>query len=77
MFNSKPVEEICYALNSNLFEKTKNICAMTRRENWKKETWGKILLEKRDISARKKGENVKGEYLKAKKHAKRVVYNIK
>ena len=58
MFNSKPVEEICYALNSNLFEKTKNICAMTRRENWKKETWGKILLEKRDISG-KPGRKVK------------------
>ena len=46
-------------------------------------------LEKRDVGeniigekrhkwkAWKKGENVKGEYLKAKKHAKRVVYNIK
>ena len=30
MLNSKPVEEICYDLNSNLFEKTKNICTMTK-----------------------------------------------
>ena len=25
MFSSKPVEEICYDLNSNLFEKTKSV----------------------------------------------------
>ena len=76
MLNSKPVEEICYDLNSNLFEKTNNICAMTKRGNWKKGTWGKIFLKKKDIKV-KKGEIIKGEYLQAKKHTKRVAYNIK
>ena len=47
MFNSKHVEEICYDLNSNFFEKTNNICAMTKRENWKKETWGENIFEEK------------------------------
>ena len=52
MLNSKPVEEICYDLNSNLFEKTNNICAMTKRGNWKKGTWGENISEEK----RHKGE---------------------
>ena len=58
MFNSEPVEEICYNLNSNLFEKTKNICAMTKRGDWKKGTWWKILFKKKDIRG-KPGRKVK------------------
>ena len=57
MFNSEPVEEICYDLNSNLFEKTKNICSMTKRGNWKKRTWWKIF-KKKDIRG-KPGRKVK------------------
>ena len=37
-----------------------------------------IIQEKRHTwKAWKKGEIIKGKYLKAKKHAKRVAYNIK
>ena len=57
-----------------MFEKTNNICVVTKRGNWKKGTWGKVFLKKKDIKV-KNGEVIKGEYLKAKKQAKSV--NIK
>ena len=47
---------------------------MNKRGNWKIGTWGNVFLKKKDIKV-KKGEIIKRDYLKAKKHAKRV--NIK
>ena len=70
MFSSKPVEEICYDLNSNLFEKTKNICAMTKRGDWKKGTWWKILFKKKDIRGKpgRKVKSLKESILKLKRN---------
>ena len=57
---------------------------MTKKGNWRKETWwwvdsvGNAIKEKRfKWESWKKGEIIKEEYLKAKRHAKSVVYKAK
>ena len=82
--NSQNVEDIWNILKSNLLESAKNVCGMTKKGNWRKETWWwddsveNAIKEKRfKWKSWKKGEIIKEEYLKAKRHAKSVVYKAK
>ena len=82
--NSQNVEDIWNSLKSNLLESAKNVCGMTKKGNWRKETWWwedsveNAIKEKRfKWKSWKKGKIIKEEYLKAKRHAKSVVYKAK
>ena len=79
--NSQNVEDIWNILKSNLLESAKNVCGIMKKGNWRKETWWwddsveNAIKEKRfKWKSWKKGEIIKEEYLKAKRHAKSVVY---